>query len=387
MKRIKRIITLALTCLLLFQTMMAMGITGQLRAYAETEPVRLPPAYRIVGNIKADVNCSPEARKLINAGFTVSGETYKTVTDEDGAFKLVHHTTVTITKPGFLKRTIEGIKLQKYVGTEYTAFLYDIPMWAGDINGDDSINIADCVFIAARFNSVKGDSVYTADSDINKDDVVNIVDILCVARHFNSSSESYPPYEQTSPTHTPTATSTTPVQSPTPTSIIPPTPTPDLSGLEVERKFLLDASKIPYNLSTLDKYELTQAYINFSPEIRIRCADGWMYFLTVKAYVNDDLMSREEREFWITEQEYNTLMKKIEGNIIYKTRYQGLDENGVMFAIDIFKGALEGLAYYEVEFPNEEEANKYIPPDWVGKDVTNDKRYKNGSLAQYGIPQ
>ncbi|MDP4182400.1 MAG: dockerin type I domain-containing protein [Bacillota bacterium] len=389
MKIFKKIITSALTCILLFQTMIATDIAGQLKAYAETAPSDMPPVYRIIGNIKTDIDCNLVEMELVNAGFTISGAASSASTDQNGDFTLGFDTTITIQKPGFLKRTLGGITFQNF-----TALLKDIPMWAGDINGDGCVNMSDCILLAARFNSIKGDSLYMADSDFNKDDSINMLDVLCIARHFNANSESYPPYIQVSPTPIPTTpipTTNTPsptfTQSPTPTSIISPTPTPDTSSLEIERKFLVDKSKIPFDLSTLDKYELTQAYISFSPEIRIRCADDWMYFLTVKAYVTDDLMTREEREFYITEQEYNTLMKKTEGNIIYKTRYQGLEKSGIMFAIDIFKGNLAGLAYYEVEFPSIEAANKYTPPDWVGKDVTNDKKYKNGSLAQYGIPQ
>lgn len=97
-------------------------------------------------------------------------------------------------------------------------------------------------------------------------------------------------------------------------------------------------------------------------------------------------MTRDEFESVITEEEYNNLMKKKEGNTIHKTRYQFLDGDNVL-AIDIFYGDLEGLAYLEVEFPNEEEANNFKTPNWVIKDVTDDVNYKNGYLARYGIPE
>jgi CYTH domain-containing protein len=203
---------------------------------------------------------------------------------------------------------------------------------------------------------------------------------MAVARHFNAASQNYPEYIQEIPTPTESPR-------PTPTSTVrpKPTPTPDL-GLEIERKFLVNPSKIPYDLSTLDRYDILQTYINFSPEVRIRKINGWMFMLTVKAAVDYDGMVREEREFWMTEQEYNTMYNKREGNDIDKTRYQGIGSDGVIFAIDIFRGSLKGLAYYEVEFATEQEANSYVPPAWVGKDVTSDKRYKNGSLAKNGLP-
>ena len=79
-------------------------------------------------------------------------------------------------------------------------------------------------------------------------------------------------------------------------------------------------------------------------------------------------------------------MKKQEGRTINKTRYQFYEE-GQLIAIDIFHGELDGLAYMEIEFKNEEESNNFEDPKWVVKDVTNDINYKNGHLARYGIPE
>ena len=97
-------------------------------------------------------------------------------------------------------------------------------------------------------------------------------------------------------------------------------------------------------------------------------------------------MTRNELEESITEEEYENMIKKKEGNTIYKTRYQFLDDD-YLIAIDIFSGDLEGLAYMEIEFENHEIANQYRAPGWVIKDVTDDLNYKNGYLARYGIPK
>ncbi len=407
MKRLKKYVIPIMVCLLL-QTAVTIGVQSPQKVYAENEPVAPPPmttvspeltmppptptirttatatptmplAVIVKGNIKTEISCSQEAGYLINAGFTVKGG-YAATTDKDGAFfmsvpYLPYVIDITIEKPGFLKRTLEGININRQ-----TTMLNDILMWAGDMDGDGAVNMTDIIYIAGSFNSVKGDSIYKALADINGDSTVNMMDIMAVARHFNATSKSYPEYGQVISTPTgslrPTLTSTVKPK---------PTPAPDL-GLEIERKFLVNPSRIPYDLSTLDKYDILQTYINFSPEIRIRKINGWMFMLTVKAAVDYDGMVREERELWMTEQVYITLYSKREGNDINKTRYQGIGDDGIMFAIDIFKGSLKGLAYYEVEFATEQEANSYVPPAWVGKDVTSDKRYKNGSLAKNGLP-
>ena len=156
--------------------------------------------------------------------------------------------------------------------------------------------------------------------------------------------------------------------------------------VEIVKKWIIDKENIPYNLSNAEIIEIEQTYICFSPEIRVRrINNGKEYTFAVKTNMTEDGMTRDEFEDNITEEEYNNLIKKREGNTINKTRYQFLDKNQLL-AIDIFSGELEGLAYLEIEFENQEEANKFETPSWVIKDVTSDLDYKNGHLARYGIP-
>lgn len=132
--------------------------------------------------------------------------------------------------------------------------------------------------------------------------------------------------------------------------------------------------------------KIEQKYICFSPEIRVRrINDGQQYSFAVKTNMTSDGMTRDEMEKNITKEEYENLVAKKEGNTVYKTRYQLLDGD-YLIAIDIFDEQLEGLAYLEIEFENQEEALNFETPDWVIKDVTDDVNYKNGYLARYGIP-
>ena len=156
--------------------------------------------------------------------------------------------------------------------------------------------------------------------------------------------------------------------------------------VEIEKKWLIDKDKIPYDLSNSEIIEIEQTYICFSPEIRVRkINNGKEYTFAVKTNITSDGMIRDEIEDFITQEEYNNLMKKQEGNTIYKTRYQFLDGD-YLLAVDIISGELKGLAYLEIEFENQEEADNFQTPNWVIKDVTSDLNYKNGHLARYGIP-
>lgn len=158
---------------------------------------------------------------------------------------------------------------------------------------------------------------------------------------------------------------------------------------EIERKWLIQKDKIPYNLedNSVYQYEIKQTYLCFDPEMRVRdYNNGKSYEFTMKTNMSNDGLIRDETNLDITKEQYENLIKKQEGTTIYKTRYQFYAE-GQIIAIDVFHGELDGLVYMEIEFANKEESDRYQEPDWIIKDVTSDIRYKNGYLARYGIPQ
>jgi len=151
--------------------------------------------------------------------------------------------------------------------------------------------------------------------------------------------------------------------------------------MEIEKKFLTE--KIPFDIKNFPKKELRQCYISTSPTIRLRKEEN-TYFLTVKS---KGKIVREEFELEITEEEYNRLKLKSETPEVIKTRYFVPVENNLTAEVDIYYGDLEGLMTTEVEFPSLEDADKFTAPDWFGKDVSSDNRYKNTNLSLYGIPK
>jgi CYTH domain-containing protein len=158
-------------------------------------------------------------------------------------------------------------------------------------------------------------------------------------------------------------------------------------GAEIERKWLVGRSKIPYDLEKeADKFEITQTYLNYSPEIRVRNISNKQYIMAIKTGLTEEKgLTRDEHQYKLTKEEYEHLLSKQEGDTIYKTRYQ-IKVDNYTYSFDFFHEQLDGLSYMEIEFPTEEEANDFQAPDWLGKDVTNDKDYKNQSLAKNGIP-
>ena len=150
--------------------------------------------------------------------------------------------------------------------------------------------------------------------------------------------------------------------------------------MEIERKFLV---KTLPSLEHIPTKKMLQAYISIMPVIRIRQTND-ACFLTIKSHGS---IVREEHEIRITEDEFQSLLRKTEGSPIEKTRYFISLENGLTAELDVFSGHLSPLVTVEVEFPSVEDANAFIPPNWFGEDISLDHRYKNNNLAINGLPK
>ena len=85
----------------------------------------------------------------------------------------------------------------------------------------------------------------------------------------------------------------------------------------------------------------------------------------------------------LTEQNYKILFNKVENNMIIKTRYSIKLDDGLNVELDVFHGKLEGLIFAEVEFPNVETSESFNKPDWLGEDISFDKRYDNTLLSKF----
>lgn len=150
--------------------------------------------------------------------------------------------------------------------------------------------------------------------------------------------------------------------------------------MEIERKFLVNS------LPELGNYKgklVKQGYISTDPVIRIRKMDD-LYTLTVKSKGH---LVRQEFELDLTPEQFNELWEKVHDVYVWKTRYFiPLDATHVA-ELDVYYEDLEDLLTVEVEFDSIRDAEKFIAPEWFGKDVTHDSRYKNNHLAVYGLPK
>lgn len=145
-------------------------------------------------------------------------------------------------------------------------------------------------------------------------------------------------------------------------------------GIEIERKFLV-ADRHVLDGSTGTRY--TQGYLSVDPErtVRVRRA-GERAFLTVKGRTHGAL--RAEFEYEIPVADAEPLLAICAGAVIDKVRHR-IEQDGLVWEIDVFGGTNDGLVVAEVELPSED--SPLEPPAWIGAEVTEDPRYYNANLV------
>jgi adenylate cyclase len=148
-------------------------------------------------------------------------------------------------------------------------------------------------------------------------------------------------------------------------------------GVEIERKFLLagDAWR------TLgEPVLLRQGYLSSSPErtVRVR-VEGEQGSMTIKG--KSVGATRGEWEYPIPLLDANELLERLcEQPIIEKVRRR-IAIGQHTWEVDEFLGANQGLVVAEIELDAEDQ--QFDKPDWIGAEVTDDRRYFNSSLIRH----
>lgn len=165
---------------------------------------------------------------------------------------------------------------------------------------------------------------------------------------------------------------------------------------EIERKFLVD--KLPENLDKYSHKKIIQWYVAITEDgTEVRLRKKWQkFFQTIKSSWNK---IRDEFEIELTKDQFEALWDSTAGKRVEKTRYEipyeyettGKEWQKIKVTkkieLDIYYGNLDWMLSAEVEFKTEEESNKFVTPEWFGKEVTDDKKYKNKNLAISGKPE
>lgn len=145
-------------------------------------------------------------------------------------------------------------------------------------------------------------------------------------------------------------------------------------GIEIERKYLVTGDGyralgpgVPYR----------QGYLCTDPGrvVRVRTM-GQRAVLTVKGLPVGAV--RPEFEYPIPLDDALALLDLCLRPLIEKTRYT-VHATGLVWEVDEFHGANEGLVVAECELATEDQP--VVRPAWVGREVTADPRYSNSSLV------
>ena len=144
---------------------------------------------------------------------------------------------------------------------------------------------------------------------------------------------------------------------------------------EIERKFLVAHGAWRENIAEVHVFR--QGYLNYDSlrTVRVRASEVTGY-LTIKGITEG--LTRDEFEYEIPLSDALALLQLCEHPAIEKKRY--IVPNGPhVWEVDVFEGANDGLVVAEIELGSEDEA--FIKPNWLGNEVSGDRKYSNSALS------
>jgi CYTH domain-containing protein len=148
-------------------------------------------------------------------------------------------------------------------------------------------------------------------------------------------------------------------------------------GVEIEKKFLVINEDFKKNK---EGSLMLQGFlsINKKRNVRVRIWKG-RAFLTIKGKSKGAY--RQEFEYEIPKEDAQEMMDKIcKKPVIKKVRYQ-IRWGSFVWDVDEFLDENQGLVIAEIELASEDQ--EFEMPDWIGREITSDKRYYNAYLVKH----
>ncbi len=151
---------------------------------------------------------------------------------------------------------------------------------------------------------------------------------------------------------------------------------------EIERKFLVKSDA--WRSAATSSSRFLQAYIAAGNDrsVRVRIMDQKKARLTIK--IGKQLIARAEYEYDIPLDDAEELAQSAIGVILEKTRFN-VPYEGHIWEVDVYAGRYEGLVVAEVELDDENISPAL--PDWIGREVTGDRRYSNAVMAENDLSE
>lgn len=149
-------------------------------------------------------------------------------------------------------------------------------------------------------------------------------------------------------------------------------------AIEIERKYLVKSDEWRREMQSTKR--LRQGYLcvagaTTAAEVRIRRAPE-RAFVTIKGPGN---LVRSEFEYEIPLADAELMLSQFcPNNVLAKSRHS-VEYDGLLWEIDEYFGPHQGFVMAEVEL--REPSQQLRLPPWIGKEVTEDPRFKNAYLA------
>jgi adenylate cyclase len=148
-------------------------------------------------------------------------------------------------------------------------------------------------------------------------------------------------------------------------------------GKEIERKFLVknDSFKKLAEAEVLQQGFLS---VNKNRVVRVRISRGKAW-LTIKGITKGSVRHEFEYDIPIKDAQFmiNNFCKK---PVIIKKRYR-IQHGELYWEVDEFLNDNQGLVIAEIELNTEDQ--DFDKPDWVGEEVTENKKYYNAYLIKH----
>jgi CYTH domain-containing protein len=156
---------------------------------------------------------------------------------------------------------------------------------------------------------------------------------------------------------------------------------PKYAQLENERRFLVDAARLP-DLAGLAFRRIEDRYV-IGTRLRLRSmtdsVSGVRALKFCKKYEGDDPVSGPVTNLYLSEAEH-AVLAALPARVVAKRRYR-LDHEGRGFGVDVFEGELSGLVLCEAEAETRAAVLALVFPPWAGREVTADRFFTGGNLS------
>lgn len=148
-------------------------------------------------------------------------------------------------------------------------------------------------------------------------------------------------------------------------------------GIEIERRFLMNPRLLPSRMPSGAR--LIQGYLSFMPLVRVRTATPLgrgraQAFLTIKSR---GTRVRAEYEYRIPNTDARELLA-----LCGEMKLQKVRLHLGPWELDRYEGRHKGLWLAEIELAHPDTPLPDPLPAWLGREVTDNPRYTNSSLAR-----